>query len=110
MRPEIVHDASGQGRLGPNQRQANVVVQSPLPQMRQIGDGDVDQVRVFGCTPITGGYKNLLNSLRLRQLPSHGVFTSATSNDQYFHQTSLIFQLGVMKHVLNIVQVFQYIQ
>ena len=37
-------------------------------------------------------------------------FTSTAANNQYFHQSSLIFKFCIVENVLHIVQIFQYIQ
>ena len=107
---EIVHDACGQRGLGAHQGQTNAVIDGPLAQRCQIGDRHIDQVLVFGCAAVARCHVNLLDFGRLRQFPRHGVLTATTADYQYFHQTSLIINFGVVENVLHIVQIFQHIQ
>ena len=85
MGTEFIDHASGQRRLGANDRQAYLFLLRPLAQRAYVGDGNVVEVAGQGRAAVARRHEDARDLGRLAELPGDGMFAAAAADDEYFH-------------------------
>ena len=85
MGPKIIDDARGQGLLGADHGQADLVVQRPLTQRGNIAQRDMVKPGIQGRTTIARRHMDRLHPGRLRQLPGQSMFATASAYNENLH-------------------------
>ena len=89
MLAKFIHNAARQWGLGADYRQINVVSLRPFAQCHFVGERYVVKIFVLGRATVAGGEVNALNKGRKVELPGQCMFSTTTTDHQYFHRAAL---------------------
>ena len=77
----VSHNAGGERAFRADHGQGDLLLQRPVAQLAQIGDGDVLQPRVERGAAVAGRHVDGLHLGGLREFPRQGVLAAAAAND-----------------------------
>ena len=86
---KFIDYACCQWGLGTDHRQINVVGLGPFTQRHFVGERYVVKVFLLSCATVAWGQVNALNLRRKIEFPGQCMFSTTTTDHQYFHRAAL---------------------